>query len=461
MDASTRRRLILGFISNWISKVASTIINLVGVPIFLHYWSVPVYAEWLVLNALPTYLNQGTIGFGNVAGNDMSILEARGDRQGAISVFQSCWMLISIFSVVAGGIASAVVWYCPVTAWLHLSAISESDAKWIILYLGWSVLLGQLEQLLQSAYRCVGRYPYGSLLKSLIVLSAFAVTMVAVVFHADARKAALCFAAANITGTLLLCVLVKRDIPWIEFGWKHARWSELERMSGPAFSFMGFPLGNALNLQGSTMAINYALGPLDVVIFSTARTVSRVALQMIQMVNNTVWPEISLAHGANNIELIRTLHRRACQIALGFSVFVVTIMMLFGPWFLHRWTHGKVPPSPGLLAILLLVVVVYSLWSTSATLHQATNRHQRLAAWYAVATAVTVVLTYLSAKYFGLYAAAASLLLSEVVMNFYVLPESLHMAHDTLGGFTASLFHIPDSLRPGALLGMVRRRIAR
>jgi O-antigen/teichoic acid export membrane protein len=300
-----------------------------------------------------------------------------------------------------------------------------------------------------------------TMLKSSIVLSAFTVIMVAVIFHADARKAALCFAAANISGTVLLGVLVKRDIPWIEFGWKHARWSEIKRMSGPAFSFMGFPLGNALNLQGSTMAINYALGPLDVVIFSTARTVSRVALQMITMVNNTVWPELSLAHGANNTELIRTLHRRACQVALGFSVFVVGIMMLFGPWFLHRWTHGKVPPSYGLLAILLLVVVVYSLWSTSATLHQATNRHQRLAAWYLAATAVTVVLTYLCAKYFGLYAAAASLLLSEVVMNFYVLPESLRMAHDTWGGFLGSLLHMPDSLRPAALYGMVRRRLSR
>jgi len=457
MDATTRRRLVLGFISNWVSKLAGTIINLVGVPIFLHFWSVPVYGEWIVLNALPTYLNQSTIGFGNVAGNDMSIFTAKGDREGAIRAFQSCWALIAVFSIVAGGLATLAVWYLPVTRWLHLSAIDDLSAKWIILYLGWSILLSQFEQLLQSAYRCVGRYPYGTLLKSMISLSAFAVIMVAVALHASPRIAALWFALANIAGTVLLCILVKRDLPWLEFGWKHARWSEIKRMSGPAFAFMGFPIGNALNLQGTVVAVSYALGPLAVVIFSTARTISRVALQMIQMVNNTVWPELSLAYGAGNYALVRTLHRRACQIALFFSFALTAVMMLFGPWFLTHWTHGKVPPSPGLLAILLLVVIVYSFWSTSATLHQATNRHQRLAAWYMAGTGITVAATYLCARHFGLYAAAASLLISEIVMNVYVVPASLRMTDDNWADFTASMFHIPYALRPKALWARLTR----
>ena len=63
---------------------------------------------------------------------------------------------------------------------------------------------------------------------------------------------------------------------------------------------MGFPIGNAFNLQGTLMAVGYALGPVDVAVFASARTVSRVALQMVQMVNNTFWPELSLAYGAKD-----------------------------------------------------------------------------------------------------------------------------------------------------------------
>jgi O-antigen/teichoic acid export membrane protein len=271
------------------------------------------------------------------------------------------------------------------------------------------------------------------------------------------RTAALVFTLANAVGTVVLVLFVRHDLPWVKFGWHHARLSEIRRLAPMAFAFMGFPVGNALNLQGTLMAVGYALGPVDVAIFASARTVSRVALQMVQMVNNTFWPELSLAYGAGNFDLIRTLHRRACQMAVIFAFTVAFCMMTFGPWFLTHWTGGHVPPSRPLLAILLLVVVVYSLWSTSSTLAAAINRHQRLALWYTLATGITVITTYFFARLYGLYGAAASLILSEAIMNLYVLPNSLRLSQDTFSAFLASMAHYPPSLKPAVLLARLRR----
>jgi O-antigen/teichoic acid export membrane protein len=457
LDGRIKRRLALGFASNWVSKLASTITQLVQVPLFIHFWAASVYGNWLIVSAIPTYLTFSSIGFGNVASNEMTMLNSAGDREGALGVFQSCWWLISIICAAVGMLLVLVLYLVPAASLLNIHAISESDTKWIIVYLGLSVLLGQLEQLMSAAYTCVARYAFGSFLKSVISLAAFCASMVPIVLGYGPRTMALVYAVASALGTLTLCLFVRKDIPWIEFGWKHARFSEIRRLASPAFAFMGFPIGIALNLQGTLIAVGYALGPVDVAIFASARTVSRVALQMVQMVNATFWPELSLAYGAKDVALTRTLHRRACQLALVIAVFVVAGMMTVGPYFLHHWTGGHVPPSRPLLAILLLVVVLYSLWSTSSTLAAATNQHQRLAAWYIVATGVTVLFTYLLAVRYGLYGAAASLIISEVIMNLYVLPASLRIAHDTFPEFMASMVHYPPSLRPGVLLARLRR----
>jgi O-antigen/teichoic acid export membrane protein len=151
------------------------------------------------------------------------------------------------------------------------------------------------------------------------------------------------------------------------------------------------------------------------------------------------------------------LHRRACQFALVISLSVVVIVAIFGPTFLHHWTQGKVPPSTGLVSLLLIVVVFYSLWSTSSTLVAAINLHERLALVYTIATALTVGATYFAARYYGLYGAALSLLLSEIIMDAYVLPSALRLTHDTWGGFLASMLHYPPSLRPSAVLARLRR----
>ncbi len=457
MDSGTKRRLILGFISNWVSKMASSVIQLIQVPFFLHFWATAVYGDWIIVNQIPSYLSFSNIGFGNVAGNEMTMAEARGDREGSLRAFQSCWWLIVIVMCIAGAGVAIALLFVPVATLLAVHNISNSDARWMVAFLGFSILLGQLEQLLQSAYRSVGRYPLGSFIKSCMSLSAFACMMIPVSLGYGPRTTAMIFACANIAGTLILAILVRIQIPWIRFGWQHARFSEIRRMAPLAFAFMGFPIGNSFNLQGTVMAVSYVMGPIAVVIFSTARTISRIALQMVQMINGTFEPEFSRSFAQNDIPLVRTLHRRSCQMALLVAIGVVVCVLLGGPTFLHHWTQGKVPPSRGLIFLLLVVVIFYSLWSTSSTVMYATNQHRRLAGVYVMATGVTVIVTYFAARFYGLYGAAASLILSELLMNLYVLPASLRIAQDTLPAFLGSMLTVPSQLKPQAILRRLRR----
>ena len=456
MDAGTRRRLVLGFLSNWISRLAGTIIQLVQVPVFLHFWSMSLYGDWLLVNAIPSYLSFSNIGFGSVAGNEMTMMMGRKDQEGALRVFQSCWWLIVVICSAITGLFAAALVLLPVARWLNVTVMTASDAKWVIFFLGTAVLFGQLEQLLQSAYTCVGKYPYATFLRSIITLIAFGAMLVPVALGHGPRLTALAFSTCNASGALILAFTAKRDIPWLRFGWEYARFDEIRRLFAPAVAFMGFPIGNALNLQGTLLAVGHVMGPADVVIFSTARTVSRVALQMVQMVNTTFWPELSSSFGAGNMPLVRSLHRRSCQLALGIAVLLIAVMMTIGPWFLTHWTAHKVPPSRRLLFLLLVSVMLYSLWSTSSTLMAAINQHRRLSLNYVIATGLTIVATVLLAKQFGLLGAAGSLILSEVIMDIYVLPASLRISQDSWGGFMRALLHVPDSLTPRALAARFR-----
>ena len=456
VDSGTRRRLIWGFIAQGVSKFSQTVITLAQVPIFLHFWSEPVYGEWITLNALPSYLLFSNLGFSTVAGNEMSMSVARGDRESALRVFQSCWWLIVITLTLTTLAVVGLLHFIHLSTLLNIHFISDSDAKWTIGYLGVTILLGQLEGMMQSAYRSVDRNPFGSFLRSMFTLAAFVAMMVPVALHLGPRSAAKMFACVSILGIVIMAFMTRHAVPWISYGWKHASFSEIRRLAAPAFAFMGFPMGLALNLQGTVLVISHTIGPVAVVIFGTARTVSRVALQMVEMINTTFEPEFSKSYALRDSSLIRTLHRRACQSSLLLSSLVVMLMITVGPFFLSHWTHGKVPPSRDLLSILLLGVIVYSFWSTSSTIMKSTNQHQRLAAVYVGATGITVLATYFASRHYGLFGAAWSLLLSELLMNLYVLPNSLRIAHDAFVPFLGGLLHIPPGLHPRALM----RRLA-
>ena len=460
VDQGTRRRLLLAFAAQMFSKFCYTGIQLVQVPFFLHFWATGVYGEWLALSALPGYLVFSNFGFGSVALHEMTMLVAKDDTEGALRVFQSCWWLIVISLTFAGAIVGFAIYHLPIARILNIQSISEHDARLILLSLGSVILFGQLEALLGAGYRSIGRNAFGMLLNSGATVTAFAATMVPVWLGYGPRTAALVYACASIAGTCVLAIMVRRDVFWIRFGWKQASFAEIKRMTLPAFAFLGLPMSMALNVQGTVLVISHVLGPVAVVVFSTARTVSRVALQLVQMINVTFEPEFSKTFAQQDWPLIRSLHRHACQSALVLSGLIVAIMIAGGPFLLHHWTQGKVPPSRPLLSILLAVVILYALWQTSSSILLATNQHKRLSLVSLMANAVTILFTWIGAHFYGLYGAAASLLLTEIIMNTWVLPNTLRIAHDTLPAFVRSLWSVPPGLHPRALLRRLGRSSA-
>ncbi|HEU4460747.1 MAG TPA: lipopolysaccharide biosynthesis protein [Methylibium sp.] len=456
LDRSIRRRLVLGFAAGWVSKLSTVLIQLVQVPVLLHFWGVPLYGEWLLLNAIPIYLSLANVGFATVAVNEMTMLVARGDRAGALRSFQSCWWLIALLLGGVGALVAAALWWIDdARALFGLSLIGEGDTRWILLLLGVSVLAGQLEQLYHAAYQSVGRFAYGQVVKTAATLLVFASTMAAVALGATPLGAAIAYTASSVLFTVALGALLRHDLPWIDFGWQHARRAEIRRLVRPALGFVGFPIGVALNIQGTLLVIGWTLGPTAVAVFGTARTLSRVALQLVQIVNNAVAGELSMAFGADDFARMRTLHRLNCQLALVLATVIVAAVLLLSPWFLRLWTGGRIPPDLGLLALLMVGGLLGSLWSTSSTTLYATNNHLRLSACFLFATVTTVVLCVPAAQHGGLWGVAAALLFSDLLMTAYVLPRSIALSRDSGRDFVRSQLDFAPLL--GALRTLFER----
>jgi len=299
------------------------------------------------------------------------------------------------------------------------------------------------ETLYQGAFRCVSKYVYGTFLKSVILLLSFLAVSGVVMFGGSPVRTAAAYFGVNAAGTLWLWVALRREVPWIRFGFEHARWATLRRLLGPSVSFLALPIGLSVNLQGMLLVVGHVLGPVAVVIFSTARTVSRVAVQFMNMISNTIWPEMSTAVGAGDWPLARAIHRRACQISIASGLAIVLAMATVGPWIWPHWTLHTFPTDTVLLDLMLLLVIFSSLWMTSMTALTATNRHQRVTLMYLIATTCAVAAAWFLAHHFGLRGVAVALIAGEAVIASGVLRSSLLFLGDSWGGFLESLWSLP------------------
>jgi O-antigen/teichoic acid export membrane protein len=444
MNHSLNRRLLHAVGATSLGPILTAIIQLVNVPVFLHLWGPKLYGEWLVLSALPVYFGLTDFGIGSVAGNEMTMLVARGEKDSAIEVFQSTWLLTTCVSFSFTTVVALCIWVLPLERWFNLVVLSRGQIISILCVLCIYVLLDMQWTVMAAGFRCDGNYALGTLIGNIVRLVANTSAVVAVALHSSPVTVAITLVAFRLLGNRAGQIALRRKSPWLHYGYKHARFSAIRKLFGPGVAYLAFPAGNAFILQGMTVLIGSTLGSVAVVVYSTTRTLTRFVYQLVDMITNSVWAEMSAAIGTGDMLLARNLHRAACQASLGLSFGAVPVLAILGKTIYGLWTHHKVVMDQTLFYLLLVEVLANAFWFTSSVVSISCNRHARQAMLYIATTAASIPIAYLLMLRMGLPGVGVSLLIVDLAMIVYVLANSLAILHDTPLEFARALFRAPS-----------------
>lgn len=443
MSYTLRERLVRGVAAQGFAQAINLIIQIVSVPVFIHYWGKSLYGEWIELSTVPAYFALSDLGFANAAGNEMTMRVARGDREGALVVFQSAWVLVTALSAILTVLMLVGVHVLPISQWLNLGTVTQKEVILVATFLILHFFFDLQANLLGISYRFDGHFAAGTILRNTLRLVEFLAGILAVCLGGYMVALALTTVLVRMAGNVVFVADIRRRTPWLVIGWQHADLATLKRMLPPAITSMGFPFGTALSLQGMVMVVGTLLGPVAVVVFSTSRTLSRFVWQLMNAVTSVVWVELSTAFGAGDIALARHLHRRTCQASIWISIPLCLALLAAGGVIFRIWTHGKVPFDPTLFSLLLLVVICNSFWSASYITLLSVNRHQQLALVYTLATGLSLAIGIVLTRLIGLHGTALALLVIDVFMSSYVVTRSLALVHDTFPAFVKSILTPP------------------
>lgn len=446
MSNFLKRRLLQSAGATSLGPILTAFIQIVSVPIFLHFWGAKLYGEWLVLSALPVYFGLTDFGIGSVAGNEMTMLVAKGEKDSAIEVFQSTWLLTTCLSLAFSSILAVGIWLLPAEKWLKLAILSRGQVIAILSVLCVYVLLDMQWTVMAAGFRCDGNYALGTIVGSLVRLGANVSAIIAVSLHAPPVAIALSLVIFRLLGNRIGLSLLRRKSPWLQYGYRHATFKAVQKLFRPGIAYLAIPAGNAFILQGMTVVIGLVLGSVAVVTFSTLRTLTRFVYQISDLITNSVWPELSVAFGAEDKLLARNLHRAACQATMAACGAGALFLAVTGRWIYGVWTHNRLTYDQQLFFLLLVEVLANVLWYTSSVVPISCNRHERQSLIYVLSTAASLSIAFFLMQWTGLIGAAISLLLVDLFMNVYVLTNSLSILHDNIFAFSRAMLR-PPSLR--------------
>jgi O-antigen/teichoic acid export membrane protein len=389
-------------------QLVSVVIQLASLPLFLRYWDMSTYGQWLMLSAIPAYVSMADVGMVTTAGNRMTMDVARGDIAAANRVFQSAALFLALVCAgitVVGGMG----------LWIASSAQMNVHAD-ALACLMVTVLLTLFSGLIETLYRATGRYALGAMAANLLRLAEWAGAMLGLVYSQSFIGVALGGLLARLLGTGIYFVCSLQAHPSLVWGLSAANTQEVKSMYRPAMAFMAFPMANALTFQGMTLLIGFVAGPTMVSVFNAYRTVSRTAVQLTGIFGHALWAEFARLFGAGDASGLRGLYstslRTGALLAAGLSL----LLHWLGPWLMQIWTHGKITVAPITFGLLLAYAAVAGLWHVPRVMLMAVNQHMVLAAWSLGVAISQMLLAYALTHAWGISGAALSVLLCETAL---------------------------------------------
>jgi O-antigen/teichoic acid export membrane protein len=304
----------------------------------------------------------------------------------------------------------------PAALWLPIPGIDTLDERVALAALAAIVVLTLFGGLAEAAFRASGKYALITAAMNALRLAEWAGWIAGLLLSGTFAAVALAGLAVRLAGTVALVAWAKQGFPHLKWSLRHSEWRVMRAMAKPAASFMIFPLANALNYQGTTLLVGAVLNVSAVAVFSTYRTLARVAVQATSILSHSLWVEFSAHFGRGGGGALRRLYQNSALLGLAGAVGLSAVLYAIGPQLLRWWTHSAVPVEPIVLSLMLLYAAVSGAWHVPRVLLLSTNQHGALAIWSLFLAAATLPLSGLLARYWQLEGVVLGMLIGELAV---------------------------------------------
>jgi O-antigen/teichoic acid export membrane protein len=422
-----KKRLALNFGANLYVQLVNVIVQIGSVPLFLSFWSKERYGAWILISSIPACLSIGEAGFATSSANEVSMAMAHGNRERALRSLHTAWGFLVAISVVLSAAGVISFFAVPWERWLNPSEVTIHEIRWTVLLLVLFTIAGILIAIFRAIYRAAYKNARFTVVTTSGNLAESIGMGVAVVF----THSMVCAAALMLIMRLLLfaaLLLDRRNFASdLHLGLSAFSFAELKQSWRPSVMFMANTLGSAIYIQGLTLLVGAGLGAAAVVVFNTTRTMTRVIVQFVAMIQLSVWPEFSYLFGVGDFTRARRLNELAFEVSWTACLILAVMIYVVAPWLMPLWTHHAVRVDQSLLVIFLTSAVLNGLWSVTAGLLMGTNQHQGLTLRYLVAATFSIILGASSVHYLGIYGVALAMIACELIMLPYAISRTCQL----------------------------------
>lgn len=388
------KRIIDGAGANLIAQVVNTALQLSSLPIFLTYWSLGEYGVWLMMSAIPAYIALCDFGVVTVTSNLMGMSASQGKLYDAVRIYRFGFMATTaaILSLVL-----ALILFLIFAVAFNL--LEQKNIVTIILLCA-TAFIGIYTGLVEAVFRANNKFAVGvNIATGARVFEWLSLVTMYFMTQSFFGTAAGAF-FGRLTAAFFVYIYMRRKYP--DYAIRNLEWNynEVAKLFSKGMSFMAFPIGNSIQIQGLILIAGALFGAPYAAVFGIYRTISRSIVQVTAIFSRAMWPEITSAYANGDVKLIKQLVSRGTIITLLSAIFISTLIILNGELIVYKWTNGVVAYEEGFMIKIIITTLMSSVWQVPYVALMATNNTKHISKIYLTASFFSLIVAYSCATIF-------------------------------------------------------------
>jgi O-antigen/teichoic acid export membrane protein len=421
------KRVLKGLGATLLGRVLTFISKILLVPLFIRMWGVDIYGEWLLLSSIVAYLSLTDLGGQLYIINRLTQAYSKNDIELFRKVLHSGLALFIILPLITLIIFSSVIYSVNIASIFQISKTDQSIASIVLVILAFQVVVFMPQGILLGIYRAVGLFPKGVMLVNLIDL----LSIVFIALGLWIGGGMLCIAALQLLPYLIVILIalpeLNRLFPQFRIlSFENVELSLAKSFFIPSLHFLSIKFSQAIVIQGIILLVGAILGPVQVVVFATMRTIVFTIRQLLDMIVNTTWPEFTRLDAQQDYDKLLILFRIVMRSTLVLTAFTIVLLHFWGSDMYHFWLNKQIEFNQQLFDYFLIYVFQFIFWLLCQNVLMATNHHHTLSKVLFCTSLTSLALAYVFGLKFGINGVVIGMIVTDIILPFWIVPYLLY-----------------------------------
>ncbi|MDR2407247.1 MAG: hypothetical protein LBE13_03930 [Bacteroidales bacterium] len=405
------------------------------VPLFISFWGVTKYADWILITAFSSFFSIANMGLNTASTNEFVIKYQQKDYAVCLKLLINTFLYITFVGLACVCVAMMVALTIGFKEILQVSIFSESETSIVFILLLVQIFIRMYNGVYHGIYRATSHTHMSSMIENSVSLMEVLILFVGIVLKINIALIILIYVIPVIISIIYKHWYVQR---WFKtnFTIRSFDWQLIKSLAKPSFAFMLIPLGHAVSNQGMIFVVNALLGAVVLITFTVTRTIVNFLRSFMNLLSYSIEPEISVAYGKKNLFTISKLYSRSFIITFALSLFCVVFLVFFGKPVYLIWTRYAMPFDAVFFYGMLAVLFTSCLWSITSTILSATNNHVSFSITFLMTQSAGVIMTCIALNiYPDLSIIPVMLFIEEAFLLWFVMKKVNQLLNSNYGVF--------------------------